>query len=80
MNKYVFYIVLSVFLILFCLGAIILSYWDILQLKTGAINSEVKKPSLITLLPFFSGLLIGSINLPISIYRYNKNKSKSGSI
>lgn len=74
MNKYVTYIVASVFCIVMPLCLIAYIYWDVSQPKTGPVGNGVQKPTFVQLAPIFGTMLMGLGNLPVAIMRYNQNK------
>jgi hypothetical protein len=73
-NRYVFYIVISSFTLLFPICAILYGLWDANQPKVGPVGDGVKLPTFQQLMPLLCGIFIGITNLPIAIIRYLKYK------
>ncbi|WP_054028666.1 hypothetical protein [Bacillus sp. FJAT-28004] len=74
MNKYIFYIVVSVICIIIPVVGLIYGLWDIHQPKTGPVgDGKPNYPTIPQLIPIISCFLLGVGNLPIAIMRYRQN-------
>lgn len=78
MNKYVLYIAMSVLMIILPLCAMLYGLWDANQPKTGPVGDGDSTPSFQQLFPIYCAILLGVINLPISIINYLKYKKSKG--
>lgn len=78
MNRYVFYIVISAFTLVFPICAILYGLWDASQPKIGPVGNGITAPTFQQLIPLLCGIFIGITNLPIAIMRYLKHKKTIG--
>lgn len=76
MNKHIFYIVFSAFVLVGSICLLWYGLWDAKQPKTGPVGNGVTAPTFLQILPVLLGILSGIINLPTAIYRYLQYKKK----
>jgi hypothetical protein len=74
MNRYKFYIISCVVCILIPIVGVLYGIWDSYQPKVGPVGDGHTSIKLYQIIPFISTFLLGAINLPVAIIRYNKNK------
>jgi hypothetical protein len=65
MNRYVFYIVTCVFIIVMSVCFLLYVLWDAGQPKTGPVGNGVHMPTFRDLWPIYSTILMGVLNLPL---------------
>lgn len=81
MNRYAFYIAMSVFCIVFPAVAWLALIWHEQQPKLGAVGNGPQGMRWYEWYPLVSTMLLGVLNLPFSIRKYrNYKKSHSSSI
>lgn len=75
MNRNVLHIIVSIVCITLPIIFLIYNLWDINQPKIGAVgDGKPNYPTLPQMIPSVCCFLLGAVNLPLSIRRYNQNK------
>ncbi|MBD2848105.1 hypothetical protein IDH44_23150 [Paenibacillus sp. IB182496] len=76
MNRYTFYIAMSIFCLLFPIGLWLYAEWDAQRPKTGPVGDGSTSVTLIQVLPAIGTFILGVLNLPVAIVRYRKYKAR----